>query len=120
MDSATVIFVYGTLKRGQSNHRFLSGQHFLGTALTQPLYRLFLLEGYPGMVEGSPGRAIEGELWGVEPSCLEALDRLEGTAEGLYARVPAKLAGSLPVQAVQTYLYLRDVTGKPELGSRYP
>ena len=31
----TTVFVYGTLKRGGSNHAFLQGQQFLGEGRTQ-------------------------------------------------------------------------------------
>jgi gamma-glutamylcyclotransferase (GGCT)/AIG2-like uncharacterized protein YtfP len=113
----TLVFVYGTLKRGGSNHHHLAGQEFVAPARTGPGYRLYQLGEYPGLV-ASPGAtaAITGEVWSVDDACLAALDRLEGTAEGLYARVPVALEGSFNPGAVQAYLYLRDVGGRTECG----
>ncbi len=35
-----LLFVYGTLKRGERANRLLSGQRFVGAAETEPRYRL--------------------------------------------------------------------------------
>jgi len=112
-----LVFFYGTLKRGGSNHHYLAGQEFVAPARTAPGYRLFRLGDYPGMV-ASPGAqaAITGEVWSVDDACLAELDRLEGTAEGLYQRVPVALAGSFPDGGVEGYLYLRDVSGLADCG----
>jgi gamma-glutamylcyclotransferase (GGCT)/AIG2-like uncharacterized protein YtfP len=117
----TRVFVYGTLKRGGSNHRLLSGQRFVGVARTRPEFRLYELDGYPGMVRGpGPGRSIEGELWEVDPPCLERLDDLEGLGTGLYAREPILLLPPHDGTPVQTYVYLRAVDGRTDLGEGYP
>ena len=39
----SLVFVYGTLKRGYSNHHFLAGQAFQGEARTAPGFALFSL-----------------------------------------------------------------------------
>jgi gamma-glutamylaminecyclotransferase len=113
------VFVYGTLKRGGENHRFLAGQRFLGEARTEPAFRLYLLDGYPGMVAGAPGLSIAGEAWEVDAAALARLDELEGTAEGLYARVPVRLLAPHAGLAVETYLYLQGVAGRTDLGPRF-
>jgi gamma-glutamylaminecyclotransferase len=114
------VFVYGTLKRGQDNHSALAGQRFVGEARTEPAYRLYQLDGYPGMVAAaSGGRSIEGEIWEVDPACLARLDELEGTAAGLYARMPVRLAPPRAAAGVETYLYLPGVAGRPDLGTRF-
>jgi gamma-glutamylaminecyclotransferase len=115
-----LIFVYGTLKRGGSNHRFLEGQRFLGAARTRPLFRLFELDGYPGMVAAPEGgRSIEGEIWEVDPSCLGRLDELEGVGHGLYAREPISLLPPHGGLSVETYLFLGRTDGRRELGTSY-
>ena len=43
----TRVFVYGTLKRGGSNHSFLAGQRYLGPARTPPGFTLHSLGDYP-------------------------------------------------------------------------
>ncbi len=61
----TILFLYGTLKRGQKNHHFLAGQEFLGEVATMPLYRLYGLGWHPGMVrDPDNGLDVAGELWG--------------------------------------------------------
>lgn len=115
------VFVYGTLKRGGSNHHFLEGQRFLSTASTLTGYALYDLQGYPGMVLAPlDGERITGELWAVTARCLIDLDRLEGTAEGLYQRVPITLAEPVGIAGVETYLYARSVTGRKRIGSSWP
>ena len=48
--SEILVFVYGTLKRGMSNHRWLRGQRFVDESRTLPSYRMYDLGGYPGLV----------------------------------------------------------------------
>lgn len=116
----TRVFVYGTLMRGGSNHAFLSGQRFVAAARAPAGYTLFALEGYPGMVRTAADRAgVRGELWTVDDACLRELDALEGVAEGLYERATIRLAEPPGVTA-DTYLYRRDVTGRPPLGDSWP
>lgn len=114
----TRVFVYGTLKRDGSNHVHLAGQQFLGDARTPPGFTLYSLGEFPGMVR-TPGdtAGVTGELWSVDDACLRRLDELEGVAEGLYERAPIRLAPPFATEPVETYLYLRSVTGRPVLGS---
>jgi gamma-glutamylaminecyclotransferase len=115
----TSIFVYGTLKRGGSNHRFLGGQRFVGTARTEPAFRLYQLDGYPGMVGAPGGLSIEGEIWEVDDAALARLDELEGTAVGLYRRVPVTLLPPHHLLEVETYLCLQSMAGRRELGTQF-
>ena len=75
------VFVYGTLKKGLHNHRFLDGQRFVGEAITIDRYPLigetfsfpYLLD-----LEGK-GEMVNGELYEVSYENLtERLDMLEG------------------------------------------
>ena len=50
-----LIFVYGSLKRGYALHHLLASQQFHGIAVTQPLYRLFDLGSYPGLIDWPEG-----------------------------------------------------------------
>ena len=118
--SETLIFVYGTLKRGGSNHGFLHDQRFVGEARTPPGFRLFEITGYPGMVPVPDDReGVTGEVWSVDAACLRQLDELEGLAEGLYRREPIALLPPFDGQAAETYIYNRDVSGRRELGSTW-
>ena len=115
-----LIFVYGTLKRGEANHGFMGGQRFVGEAVTMPLFRLYDLGGYPGMIANSEGgTAIQGELWEVDAGCLERLDELEDIAGGEYVREGLPLAPPHADLPVQGYRYLRSVAGCRDLGGRW-
>ena len=116
------IFVYGTLKRGQPLHYALHGQTYVGEARTLPHFRLFSLGEYPGLVNAErpgDGLAIEGEVWDVDPCCLAELDEIEAVDEGEYARIPVPLQEPFQDVAVQGYLYLGDIGGLEEAGSRW-
>ena len=110
------IFVYGTLKRGLSNHRYLAGQQFIGEAATTAGFRLFDLGGYPGMIsDPATGRSIRGEVWAVDADCLRQLDLLEDVAGGEYLRTRIPLLPPFSEKNVEGYLYLRPVGGLREL-----
>lgn len=111
----TRIFVYGTLKRGRENHHWLAGQRFIAEARTQPLYRLFDMGGYPGMIRDDNGVAVEGELWEVDEGGLARLDVLEDIEGGEYERVLIELEEG----KVGGYLYLRDVSGRSDAGASW-
>jgi gamma-glutamylaminecyclotransferase len=113
------LFVYGTLKRGQKRHRFLAGQKFVGTARTLPLYGLFNLGDYPGLVERSDGRSIEGELWEVDAASLPLLDQVEGCHEGLYRRANIQLLPPHDQLAVFSYFYEKNLDGAEDCGTRW-
>ncbi len=120
MSEEKFIFVYGTLKRGGSNHRFLAGQKFAGAARTAPGFRLYDLGGYPGMVARANDReGVAGEVWSVDAPTLVRLDQLEGLAEGLYRRDVVPLLAPFAGRDVEGYLYARDVTGRPDLGGEW-
>ncbi|XP_019200401.1 PREDICTED: putative gamma-glutamylcyclotransferase At3g02910 [Ipomoea nil] len=98
-DLGTLIFTYGTLKRGFSNHGLLrdlidSGDAaYLGdyqTAEKLPLvcgpYRVPFLLNLPGS-----GDRVWGELYAVSARTLARMDELEGTTRGHYERLPITL-----------------------------
>jgi gamma-glutamylcyclotransferase (GGCT)/AIG2-like uncharacterized protein YtfP len=126
----TPLFVYGTLKRGGSNHYQLAGQTFLGPARTAPGFTLFTLGAYPGLVAApTDTRGVTGELWFVDDACLARLDVLEGLADGLYRRAPIALShpvaipqsvASPAISAAETYFYLRALSGRAHLGTTWP
>ena len=111
------LFVYGTLRRGEPNHPYLHGKSCLGAAVTGPGYRLYHLDGYPGLVaEGDAPGGISGEVWAVSGPGLRRLDVLEGLREGLYTRGPVRLQPPFDQDEVLAYFYARDVQGRPDAG----
>jgi gamma-glutamylaminecyclotransferase len=93
-----LVFVYGTLRRGEVNHYLLSGTEFCGVHLTRPRYRMLHLGTYPGVVAGGSS-AIEGEIYRVDTKVLVKLDRLEAYPR-LYTR---KL---IPTEWGRAWIYL--------------
>jgi gamma-glutamylcyclotransferase (GGCT)/AIG2-like uncharacterized protein YtfP len=89
-----LLFVYGSLKRGQANHRELSAARFIATVRTAPTFALRDIAGYPALVPGD--RAISGELYELPRQSLPRLDEFEG--EG-YLRETIELAGGIEALA---------------------
>lgn len=116
----TLVFVYGSLKRGLSNAGWLKGQEFVGEADTRPGYRMYDWGGFPGMVEVSEGGlAIQGEVWRVDDRCMAGLDRLEDVDRGLYRRARVQLANAFANTEVVSYLYMKSVEGLRDAGSNW-
>lgn len=115
-----LLFVYGTLRRGGSAHGLLAGQRWAGPARTRPAFRLHGMGGFPALVPAASGaRAVEGELWWVQPARLERIDRWEGVPDGVYARRPVALLPPHQGLPAQAYVYLRGVAGRADLGSSF-
>lgn len=70
------VFVYGTLLRGEVNHRLLCGARCLGEHRTEPRFTLLVLGAYPGLIPGGD-TAVRGEVYAVDAAGLRRLDRLE-------------------------------------------
>ncbi len=116
--ATTLLFLYGTLKRGGSNHHHLAGQTFVGEARTAPGFRLYEVGGYPGMIPQSLDYAgVIGEVWRVDAECLQRLDELEGLSVDLYRREPVPLQPPHSDTAVEAYLYARTILGLKDIGS---
>lgn len=114
----TLLFVYGTLKRGCRNHSVLRNQSFVGEASTVPGFRLLNLGEYPGMIADHTSLlSVTGEIWSVERAALERLDAFEGVGEGLYRRAAIRLQEPFAHELIQTYLYARAIAGLPEIAS---
>lgn len=117
MDAPATLFVYGTLKRGERNHRLLADQTFLGPATTAPRYRVIDLGPYPGLIrDESNGLAIRGELFAVGPCALDELDDFEGVPE-LFVRERIEVDGS---GAVWAYFMNTPVPAGASTGDRWP
>jgi gamma-glutamylcyclotransferase (GGCT)/AIG2-like uncharacterized protein YtfP len=75
-------FVYGTLRRGQGNHRIVEAD-LEGTRDAQLAGHVLYGDGLPYIAAcGDPGSTVAGDLLAVAPAryerALRALDRLEG------------------------------------------
>ncbi len=83
-----LLFVYGSLKRGQANHAQLQGARFVGAARTLAQYALRSIDGYPALVPGN--LAVLGELYRIATLDLAQLDEFEGDG---YRRQAIELEG---------------------------
>jgi gamma-glutamylaminecyclotransferase len=76
------VFVYGTLKQGEANHRLITNGNgrFLGPATVVGNYAMRDLGWYPGVVRLGAGHSgtIHGEVYEVDNELLATLDILEG------------------------------------------
>jgi gamma-glutamylaminecyclotransferase len=91
------LFVYGTLLRGQSNHRFLGDARCLGAARTEPEFELVDLGSFPAMVRG--GRtAVVGEVYALDTETLRAVDELEEHPK-FFCRSPVRLEDGRDVES---------------------
>jgi len=71
-----IVFVYGTLRKGEDNHHLLAGSERIAVQcyMEGNLYDTKL--GYPAMTL-APGKKVYGELYSVSEAKLRQLDELE-------------------------------------------
>lgn len=84
----TLVFVYGTLKRGHYNNKILgSDAKFISKSLTKESFVLTSC-GFPYMYRDSDDVQLPvlGEVWDINIDRLEQLDLLEGVSSKHYNR----------------------------------
>lgn len=76
----TLIFCYGTLKSGYSNHGLIHESEFVGRATTINKYTMYSNGNFPYVcyLEDEDNYTISGEVYKVSPETLQRVDRLEG------------------------------------------
>jgi len=79
------VFVYGTLKKGLSNHHYLEGGNatFLGQAITKKRFALYA-DLYPYVYPKEAISHIKGEVYLVDKETLARLDALEEHPDWYY------------------------------------
>ena len=94
---STLVFVYGTLKQGHSNHRIMHMDDESESALVMRDATikgdLYDLGPFPGAVESKNGGKIVGEVWDVSNQTVRHLDRLEGHPD-FYKRKKVPVLGT--------------------------
>jgi len=73
----TLVFVYGSLKKGYSNHEVLDDSTFIGDHVTDEKYTMLSMGAFPCVDDGGVA-AIHGEVYAVTDEILKNLDILEG------------------------------------------
>jgi gamma-glutamylaminecyclotransferase len=112
VEARFLLFAYGSLKRGLSNHHELGPARFVAETRTAPSFALRLLSGYPLLVPGT--ESIRGELFDLPAPQLAALDAFEGAP---YARREIELADGGRAVA---YLASDPSAGEPYSASEWP
>lgn len=107
-----LVFTYGTLKKGFSNHRLLENQNFLGKASTiGNLFELYENGRFPMVVGVERGKNIDGELYEIDDECLATLDWLEGVPHHYNRKtITVKKEDDTEVNAI-IYVYQRNPKG---------
>jgi gamma-glutamylcyclotransferase (GGCT)/AIG2-like uncharacterized protein YtfP len=103
------VFVYGTLRRGASNHHKLGHASFVCEVVTAPKYSLLHLGAFPGLVRGKD--KVVGEVWRTTGLGLAELDIFEGCPV-LYDREKIHLENGSEVWG---YTFQRSVKGLPKI-----
>lgn len=74
-----LVFVYGTLRRGGTNHFRMSGADLVTEGVVKG--RIYRISWYPGLVLGDEGE-VKGEVYSVDAGQLLELDAFEGLSAG--------------------------------------
>lgn len=81
-----LVFVYGTLRKGEHNNHLLASSKFVGEATSvQAKYWMACDHTVPFLHDGGHSRVV-GEIWRVDGPIFKRLDQLEGHPH-LYCRV---------------------------------
>ncbi len=72
-----LVFVYGTLRQGESNHGLLGGRVPRRVVCTRAAWELVDLGAFPALLPGGT-TAVLGEVYEVDDDTLAELDILEG------------------------------------------
>ena len=107
------VFVYGTLLKGEANHRYLENSTLLGTSVIEG-YDLYDVGWYPAIVPGDS--LIIGELYNVAKSDIPAIDRLEGEGS-LYRKQCERVILNGKSYFAFIYVYLGDVSDLERISS---
>ena len=115
------IFVYGTLRKGFSRHRYLSLEaKWIGMGTVKGL--LYDLGSYPGVLLSDEGK-VKGEVYAINESTsiLQKLDRIEGfnalqPERSLFLRTQVEV--TMEDRSVEAWIYI--LPSKPERATLIP
>ncbi len=73
--NTNAVFVYGTLRKGGSNHFRMAGSDFIGEGKISG--KMYKIDWYPALLCGGE-TFVKGEFYRVDDKTLDALDEFEG------------------------------------------
>lgn len=105
------VLVYGTLRKGFSNHSLLVDSKFVGRRSV--LGTMYSLGGFPAVVLSGAGQ-VNCELYEVDENTLRRLDRLESHPV-FYQRVPVPTLESGGTEAPWMYTMASEAIPQPRV-----
>ncbi len=102
------LFVYGTLMRGLSNHKYLKNEKFICQTEILDFELYNVTNEYPGIIKKENSK-VQGELYQINRQILEDLDKLEGDE---YKRIEVNLITKEDRMKAFTYLWTESVNNK--------
>jgi len=103
-----LISVYGSLRKNMGNDHLLSTSEYLGDFQTNPEFSLYSLGYYPGLKTGGT-TSVTMEVYAVDDTVAERVDRLEGYTPGgnntFYDKIPIET----PYGEASVYIYVNDI-----------
>lgn len=82
VENCEMVFVYGTLRRGGSNHFRMAHARFVAEGAVRG--KLYRIDWYPGFVADENAGLVKGEIFRADGATMAELDEFEG---GEYRRV---------------------------------
>ena len=108
--AARNVFVYGTLMKGEPNHKFLEDSRFLGVSAIKG-YEMYNVGWYPAIIPGEG--TVPGELYEVPEWEMKYIDGLEGEGS-LYIRKCETTTGN---DLTYIYEYAQDTSDLEKIDS---
>lgn len=112
--SQRLVFVYGTLMSGETNHRYLENSICLGKAFIEG-YDMYGVGWYPAIVLGD--NIVIGELYQVPLKDMPAIDRLEGEGRLYVKKCETVSDGEGRTAIAFVYVYIGDVSNLKGISS---
>lgn len=105
-----LVSVYGSLRKKQSNYEYyLSSSVYKGTFSTEPEYTLHSLTYYPGL-KLNGNTSVVMEVYEVDESTLETLNRLEGYRPNKKSTFYDRIEINTPWGKAFTYIYVSELS----------
>jgi gamma-glutamylaminecyclotransferase len=103
-----LVFVYGTLRQAQSNHKLLGEANCYGTGSTRDKYAMYIAGSFPYVISTEARYPIVGELYAVDDDTLTKLDKMEG-----HPRYYTRREIAVDVEGIEylAWMYFRDPHG---------
>jgi gamma-glutamylaminecyclotransferase len=101
-----LVFVYGTLRKGQGNHYLFKSSKFIGNAKTKLSYALYV-NWVPFLSRTASVSQVTGEVYSIDDATLLNLDRLEGHPDA-YKRDQAEVVLEDGTELI-AWIYFYDV-----------